>query len=269
MKKKKLMPFANLRPGRPVTLNIKELKPRAGRDYAEVLFFGDLHLGHPSCLVKKAKENLDYCLKNGIYVQLMGDMIECGLTTSIGDSVYAQTLNPQQQVEELLEMLSPLAEAGLILGYIEGNHESRIYKSSGINVAKMISGYLQIPYLFAACWSLWRVGSQNYTVYALHGSTGSRFTPTKLKAALDVSHFFYADIVAHAHVHEIVAHPFERQEVDLRNKVVRYKKQYVVVTGHYLGYKLSYAQGKGMPPSRVGSPKIKLFGDRHDIHEST
>ena len=269
MKKKNLDKKADYRKGRTVKLNIKKLECVQGKNHADVLFFGDLHLGHPNCLLDKAKENLDYCLKTRTYVLLMGDLMECGLTGSVGDSVYTQKLNPQEQLESVVELFTPLAKEGLIVGLHAGNHEDRIFKTSGINVGKLISGMLNVPFLNQACWHLWRVGDQNYKVYSLHGSTGSKFVYTKLKAATDISHYFLADVIAHAHVHDITSHPFERQSVNLRDKTIEYVKQYVILTGHYLGYQLSYAQAKGMPPSRVGSPKLEFFSDLHHIHEST
>ena len=62
-----------LRKGRPVKFNRKELKPQKGKEYAEIVFFGDLHYGASTCLTEKAKKMLDYCLANNVYVHFMGD----------------------------------------------------------------------------------------------------------------------------------------------------------------------------------------------------
>lgn len=257
----------NLRKGRTVKLNRHTLKPRKN-NHADIILFGDLHAGHPTCLWDKAQAMLDYCLEKKLYILLMGDLLECGITGSVGDSIYTQSLNPQAQMESVIEILKPLADKGLILGLHAGNHEHRIFKTTGINVAKNIAGWLDVPFLHAACWNLFKVGNQNYTLYSLHGATGSRFIYTKLKAATDISHYFSADIIAHAHIHDIGSVSFERQYIDMRNKQVAYRKQYVVLTGHYLGYSLSYAQEKGLPPSKVGSPRIQLYSDRWDVHVS-
>ena len=117
-----------------------------------------------------------------------------------------------------------------------------------------------------ACWNIIRVGKQTYTVYALHGASGSRFIYTKLKAATDISHYFSADLIAHAHVHDLASHTIERQAIS-KGKVV-YTKTHILLTGHYLGYDESYAQAKGMPPSKIGSPKAMFYGDSKDVHFS-
>jgi len=256
-----------LRQGRPVKLNRKLLKT-GKKDYASIVFFGDWHYGHPTCLIDEATKMLDYCLEKHIYVILMGDLLECGITGSIGDSVYAQKLEPQRQMEDVVEYLRSLADAGLILGLHSGNHEDRIYKSSGVNIAKIMAGTLRVPFLSSACWHLLNVGDMKYSIYTLHGASGSRFVYTKLKAITDISHYFDCDAVFMAHVHDLASIAIERQYINMRNKTIAYKKQYLTITGHYLGYQLSYAQMKGFPPSKIGSPKAQFFGKKKDIHIS-
>lgn len=255
------------RVGRHVKLNQKRLELNK-KNEAEMMFIGDLHLGHPTCLLDKATRMLEYCLQNHVYVQLMGDLIECGLTGSVGDSVYHQKLNPQEQMDELIELLRPLANAGLITGIHSGNHEARIKKETSIDITKIVAGILKISYLHEACWNLFKVGEQNYSVYSLHGASGSRFIYTKLKAVTDISHYFDADLIVHGHVHDLATVAIERQGINMRNKTIEHFKQQMVLTGHYLGYDLSYAQAKGMPPSKVGSPKVKFGGERKNLHIS-
>lgn len=247
-------------------LNKHRLKPT--HDYARVVFWGDVHIGHPTCLEEQARAKLDYCLKNDVPVMVMGDMIECGLTGSVGDSVYMQRLNPQGQMDESIEWLTPLANKGLILGIHAGNHEARITKATGVDITKIIARQLRVPYLGSACWHLFYVGKQRYTLYTLHGASGSRFIYTKLKALTDISHYFpTADVVAMGHVHDLASVAIERQHV--YGVQVVHRKQYCLLTGHYLGYKESYAEAKGMPPAKVGSPEVKFYADEHDVHIRT
>ena len=106
--------------GRLIRLNQKELEP-GKKGYASLVFWGDVHAGHPQCDLERAKKMLAYCLHNHIYILGMGDFLECGLSTSVGDSVYKQNLNPQEQMEEMVEILLPFSKAGLLLGIHEGN----------------------------------------------------------------------------------------------------------------------------------------------------
>lgn len=252
-----------------IRLNRQRLELRNGRESAEVLFIGDVHVGHPQSHVDKATEMINYCINNGIYIMVMGDMLEAGLTTSVGDTVYHQKLNPQEQMETVIDLLEPAAAKGLIIGYLTGNHEARIKKTTSIDVSKIICKTLKVPYLGYAAWNIWYVGNQSYTVYTHHGASGSRFIHTKLKAAIDLSHYFWADVVAMGHVHDVDSTVIERQHVDKVTKSVQVTKSYIVLTGHYLGYDKSYAQEKGFPPAKLGSPKALFNGTLKDVHITT
>jgi predicted MPP superfamily phosphohydrolase len=153
-------------------LNTQHLTPLKGKDHADVCFIGDIHYGHPQSLLEKVKELLTWCLKTKTHIFLMGDLIESGLTTSVGDSVYQQKLNPQEQVEAVTEMLRPVRH--LILGSLAGNHEYRIKKNTSIDVMKNMCRELQIPYLGYAGWNLLYVGKESYSVYTYHGASGSK-----------------------------------------------------------------------------------------------
>jgi len=254
--------------GRPIRLNKVTLVPRQNKNYAELIFFGDVHLGYPTCNLIKAKKMLDYALEKNIYVLLMGDLIEAGLRDSVGNSVYKQTLNPQEQLETVIELLTPLAKKKLIIGLHEGNHENRITKSTGIDITKVMAKILKVPYLGYACWSLLSVNNRNYTLYSTHGSSGSKFKHTKLKAVIDQCAWIDSDILAMGHVHSVASEVIIKQKYNGKRKIIEENKQYVCLTGSYINWDKSYAQMKSYPPTRIGSPKAKLFTDHKDIHFS-
>lgn len=249
-------------------VNFVNLEVKPNKTYAEVVFFGDVHIGSRFSLIDRAQAMIDYCVDHHIYLMCMGDMMEAATRYSVGAGVYEQ-INPDEQIDKVIAMLGDAAKKKLILGYLMGNHEFRIMKETGIDVSRIICRELDIPYLGFSGWQLWRVGEQNYTVYTLHGSTSARFAQTKLKAVIDVALYFNADIVAHAHTHDIVIHAFLKEELDRKTQILNQRKSYVIITGHYLDYCGSYAQMKGYAPGKIGSPKIKLFGDRFDIHPSS
>lgn len=249
-----------------IRLKKQHLELRKDKEYVEVQFIGDLHYGHPQAWTSRFKEFLEYALKHRNYVFFMGDLVESGLTSSVGDSVYQQKLNPQAQMEEVIEIIRPVCEAKLCLGYLSGNHEYRIKKQTSIDISKIICRELKISYQEYACWNLWYVGNQSYSIYAYHGSSGSRFIYTKIKAAIDIAHYFVGDVIVMGHIHDLGSEAVERQFVDKVRQQIVVKKQYIVLTGHFLGYDQSYAQEKGYPPSKLGSPKIFFNGERHDIH---
>ena len=254
--------------GRPIELNKVKLIPKPGKDYAELLFFSDLHYGHPECQLDKAKAMLNYALKNRIYVFCGGDMIEAGLNSSVGDSVYMQTLNPQRQMEAVIDLLEPLAKAGLIIGYLTGNHCVRILNATSIDISKIICRHLGITYLGYAGWTIASVSGIRYSIYYTHGAGGSRFQHTKLKKVVDMANWISADILAMAHLHSIVTEVIIKQTYDRSlNKIVE-KKQYVCITGSYIAWNKTYAEAFGYPPTKLGSPKAKLMATKKRVYFS-
>jgi len=171
-------------------------------------------------------------------------------------------------MEEMIKILRPLAEAGLIIGLHSGNHEDRITKATSISISKLMANMLNVPYLGYACWSLLKVGNIKYLLYSTHGSSGSRFKHTKLKAVIDQCAWIDSDIFAMGHVHSIASEVVIKQRYNSRNKVIEEVKQYVCLTGSYLSWDKSYAQMKAYPPIKTGSPKAKLFSDNKGVHFS-
>ena len=249
-----------------MNLNRQRLEIKKNKDYSEIVFIGDVHYGSKQCNVDKFEKILKYCLDNELYVFCMGDMIEASSKHSVGAGVYEQ-ISPQSQIEIISDYLRPLAEKNLIIGYLTGNHEARMMKELGIDISKVICKELKIPYLGYAGWSLFYVGNQSYSVYSTHGASSATLKHTKLKSILDISKSFEADLVTMGHVHDIIIDSGEYQKVNKKRKIVDTRKAYVVITGHYYNYG-GYAQEKGYSLTKIGSPKVKLFSDKFDIHVS-
>jgi hypothetical protein len=252
--------------GRPIRLNRQKLALRDGKNYAEVVFFGDWHYGSPQSDNDRALRMLDYCHKKKIYVFLMGDLLEMATRDSIGGGVYEQEKIGQSQYESMLEYLRPLANAKLILGMLTGNHEERVYYATGVNVTKAMARELKIPYLADACWNEFTVGSQKYSVYSLHGRTSARFDGTSLQMVERVSHSFNADLVACGHAHKCVNGSILVQQVV--NGRIKESKKFIMITGSYLSYDGGYYSKLGGQISKMGSPKVKFQADEHGLNIS-
>ena len=243
------------------------LKPQKG-DVIEIVPLGDLHKGSPTFNEKKAIETRDYCVKNNIYVIGMGDYIECGTKTSVGDGVYSQTSDPQTQLEWMIEFFRPLSDKGLLLGLHTGNHCLRVRKESGIDVVATMCMILKVPYLGYTCYHHIRVGKQGYTVWSTHGYSSARLPHTKLNAAIKASSHATVDLVLYAHTHGLEATASLNEKIDGRNRTITTNGKHIVLTGSFLEYRGSYAEMLGLPPVKTGVAKIMLRSDRHDVHVS-
>jgi len=249
--------------GRAIRVNKQTLKIHGHKKYAEVVFLGDVHYGSPQCDKERFLKMVKYCFEHNIYVLLMGDLIELATRHSVGSGVYEQEFAGQSQYEQMVEWLKPLAKKGLILGTLQGNHEERCYKDSGVNVSKAMARELGVRYLGDACWNVFRVGSQSYTIYSLHGRTGSKFDGTALLALERISASFFADLVAMGHAHKLITSSVVGQRV-VNGSVQEFKK-HLLITGGFLKYDGGYGQTLGLPPSKLGAPKVKFFSDKHDL----
>jgi len=250
--------------GRPLRCNKQRLEPRK-HNYAELIVISDVHLGSAQCDIPRFEKMLAYCLQKKVYVLLLGDLLETATRDSVGSGVYEQESITEKQYEEMLGYLTPLAKAKLILGLHVGNHENRIFKSTGYNICKALARELSVPYLGDACWSVFTVGKQHYTMRTMHGVSGARFEGTCLLALERISASFSCDAVICGHSHKCINSSVIVQYVS--NGMIREQKKFLVIAGSYLKYG-GYAECAGLPISKLGSPKLKLMSDCHDVHVS-
>jgi len=236
-------------------------------DRAQVMCIGDVHFGAANCDVELFKKNIASCVERKIYVLAMGDMIDVALIGSVSD-VYEQKATPDEQIYVMVDMLKPLADAGLLLGIIQGNHEKRIVKTTSINVTVLMAKMLNTRYFGHSCFLNFRVGKEVYCCYATHGSSGARLSYSKIKAALDVFRYVSAEIICYGHLHGYDHMTQLFHGVDRKNKTIKEATRHAILTGSYLRYRDSYAEEKNLPPVQMGSPLISLYGDQHCIHVS-
>jgi hypothetical protein len=231
----------------------------------QVVPIGDMHLGYPTTDLTLLKDTLNECLEKRIYVLGMGDMVECGTTSSVGDSVYRQRLNPQEQIEEIIVLFKPLADAGLIIGFHHGNHERRLMKAVGLDIMKFICQSLSVRFLGHAAFHVWRIGKQNYSVFSTHGSSGARLPYSKIRAALDVFRYVDTEIVLYGHMHSLDHHTTLYHRVNINKGTLDELRRHAVLTGSFMNYFDSYGEEKNLPPVRTGVARITLDDKRHEV----
>ena len=232
-------------------------------DRAQIMPIGDIQLGSPTCDEELLKEKIQQCLQKKIYVIGMGDWAESGTRSSVGAAVYEQILNPQAQIDKLVKLFTPLAEAGLLLYILAGNHEQRISDSMGIDTAQLIAKLLSVPYLGYCAFVNLIVGKEKYSVYSTHGTSNAAQVYGKIKAATDIAKIQDAEITLYAHTHGLFDYS-ELKYISDDETIDRH----IILTGSFLKYKGSYAEKKGLPPARLGTALINLYGKKHQIFVS-
>jgi len=188
---------------------------------------------------------------------LMGDIIDASLKTSPGSSVYDTNMNVEEQYEHCLKKFAPFKDN--IIGLIQGNHEERITRETGLDISKIMARELGVNYFGHSSLIKIKVGTQNYDIYATHGSSGATTHSGRLNSLMKLSKSFYADCYLMGHTHDLFTHS------DIFRTFRGENKRYYVLTGHFLNWLGSYAQNKDFPPTTKGMAKIKLFKDVKDI----
>jgi hypothetical protein len=238
------------------------------REKIALTLMGDTHIGSRFYDEDLHDEDLAWILDHEEPVILMGDNIEAATRDSVGSGVYEQQEIIDQQLEHFQEKYKPLADKGLIIGMHTGNHESRVFKACGVDIAKLMAKELGVQYFGWSKLHYIKVGKQGYTLYSSHGSSGARMAHTKIKAVIDMSNMVDAEIYAMGHLHQLSHHVRNFYSADLRRKKVNQDQKHFLLTGAYLSHWGSYAHMANMEPMRKGSPKVKLRGDKHSIRVS-
>lgn len=228
-----------------------------------VVFLGDCHLGDKNFDEEKLKKDIKWIKsqKNTVVI-LMGDMINTGLKDSVGAGSFDDTITPQEQLDQIYELLLPIKKQ--IIGIHIGNHERRIYERTSIDVIKNLAKQLNINYLESSAFNHIRFGNQTYVIYSTHGSSGSTTLGGKINACIKLSSFIDADIYAMGHVHDLSAYTRDGFRLSKQNKTLEEIKTYFVLTGHYLKYG-GYAEEKLYSPGKVGFCMITLRADQHQV----
>jgi len=237
--------------------------------FSRLAAVGDCHWGAATCDEEHFRNTLKFLLEKKIPVLFMGDLLECATRYSVGSGVYEQSKMLQEQMEEMVEMIKPLVEAGLVIGLLDGNHEQRAYKEVGINPTKLMCQILGVRYLGYTGRLLIRCGDVTYTAFVTHGKSNAKKTVTKLNAATNATTHQIVDLVLYAHTHGLDNTSIPMMFIDKRNKNVITERKHIVLTGSFLKYENSYAEDMGLEPAKNGYPIIKLGSKEKEIFISS
>ena len=244
---------------------------------AELHIFADEHLGDEQCDVKRLLQRIEY-VKNtpSAYCILNGDIIDNATRTSIGD-IYAQELNPMEQLQRALDIFEPIKDK--ILCITHGNHEARSYRGDGINLSYLLARQLGLAERYTPTSAVLFIrlgedatrhketnGSGNirkicYTAYVLHGTGGGRREGAKLIRLADMASIIDTDIYIHSHTHlpMVMKQAFHR--IDPRNNTVALVNKLFVNTAANLDYG-GYGEAQALKPSSKDTPVIRLDGTK-------
>ena len=243
--------------------------------YAEVIEIhpmADLHIGDSGCDFKMILERIEYIKRTeNCYCILDGDLMDTAIASSIGDT-YGANLQPMEQLKQCVKIFEPIKNK--ILAVLPGNHESRVYKSDGLDITELMCSQLGIPEKYSPTTALLfiRFGKQPrrhnrphlYTIYVTHGSGGGRREGGKVNRLADLASIVDADIYIHAHTHLPLIFKESFFRVSGSNSSVALVDKLFVNAAASLNYG-GYGDKQGYKPASKCSPVIYLEGTRHNM----
>lgn len=239
----------------------------------EIHPMSDLHIGDNCCDFKLIMERINYIKETpNAYCILDGDLMDTAIASSIGDT-YGANLQPMEQLKTCVKIFEPIKDK--ILAVLPGNHESRVYKSDGLDLTELMCAQLGIPQKYSPTTALLfiRFGDQGgrrnnrphlYTCYVTHGSGGGRREGGKVNRLADLAAIVDADIYCHGHTHLPMVFKEAYYRVSGGNSSVALVDKLFINTAAALDYG-GYGDKAGFKPASKRSPVLYLDGLKHDM----
>ena len=227
----------------------------------ELMMLTDLQIGSKGFQRKRFMEYRAWILDSpNRFVFLGGDIVDAATILSIA-SPYDNTGEPIDQVDEAVELLKPLSDAGRLLGYVGGNHERRTLKTWG-DCGRLIARDLKVPYSRGVQLIDLRYAAHNpFKVSLWHGSGSARTKGAKAQ----MIHRFMAQadsqvyLVGHLHDAMVL---FDWRQMRINGKI-KLQKIAGIMSSSFLTYWSSYAEVFAMPPSDTMMARIILEPSGH------
>ena len=227
----------------------------------KIVPFADWHLGSAQCDIPFVKQIIGEVKDDPIaYWYGGGDLMENALIGSKSD-VYMQTMPPGDQMDYIVELLSPIKEKGLFT--IAGNHEQRTMKMCGLRPEQLIAKQLGVPFLGFSVGAVFQLSDckspSSFNCYFHHSWGGGFLKGSKVNASEKLQQVVRtADAVFTAHTH--IASRVQSTWYDFGRKKMIEKTTVSYIVGSALSYGGSYAEERGKPPASTEAIKVTLVG---------
>lgn len=253
---------------------MKIININLGKDLKElrIIPISDVHIGDKLTNYKLLKEVLETIKDTpNVYTIINGDFCNTALKNSKSD-IYSEELTPMQEINRMLELLTPIKEKILVIG--TGNHESRITKETGIDVVKLVAKQLGIEDRYADSW--WylflRFGEKqkgrkipvSYQISGYHGSGGGRKIGSKANRLEEMSQTVIADLYIMSHTHKPLSTKGAIYIPDYGNNTLNKKQLYYLMTNSFLDYG-GYGEVLGFAPTDNTPTEAVLDGTKRKI----
>lgn len=237
-------------------------------DHVFIIPLSDLHLGDPNFDEEKLNGYLEWILeRENAYVFLNGDIFDCAIIGSKSNPFEA-VMTVSEAKRKAKELLIPIKDR--VLGITMGNHERRIWKTTGNDVSEDLAMILGLEDIYGQKGIVINLNinnNVNYDIYVKHGTGGGKTQAYRLKKLKECADIVKnADLYIIGHVHDILTFSINPLFIN-PDRGLYNRKQTFVASSSYLKYG-GYAEDLDFEPAKTGSPRIRLNAIRKDVHVS-
>lgn len=238
-------------------------------DSVQLLCMGDLHVGDAQCDLDMIRAAVDWLKEPNRYAVIAGDLLNAALRDSVSD-IYAEAMNVGNARKTLEKLLAPVSDR--ILAVVSGNHDRRVNKAIGDDLAEVLCANLGMRYYGPEAFltikvGWWRHQSRNekrsavaYTCYLAHGYAGGRLMGGKVNALKRMAEVVSADLYVTGHTHTPIALPDVHWVCDAHHGSVTEQQRMFVTAGASLNRLGGYAAAYGYPALAKVWPVVTLDG---------
>lgn len=236
-------------------------------DVGYVIPIGDIHLGSTSfgekgrVLLKGyldwVKDRKDAC------IVLMGDLFDVATRTSATTPFESSS----SEYRTAVDLFKPYAKK--IVASIRGNHCQRLLNYAGYDPMEQFAAQLNIPYMGLSTVTRFNVGKETYFGYFHHSTGGGGTLGSALNRAVKLQDIVQGvDFYCIGHNHQLVNGSRVVYKPNNTGTGIDEHRMWYIDCGSYLDYPESYAEMMMLSPGKLGSPRIRLNGKKHDVHVS-
>ena len=239
-----------------------------------ILPIADYHWADPHSDHAKIMSDIEHIrTHDDTYCILNGDLMDCAIASSVSDT-YGAMLSPMEELKVCTELFSPIADK--ILCVVPGNHESRHYRTNGIDITDLMCRQLGIEERYSPTTALLfirfgRLATAKhhhrkvaYTMYVSHGSGGGRKEGGKIQRLVDLSGIVDADVYVCGHTHLPATLKTGFARPSMSNSSITYGTHLFINTSAKLNYG-GYGDVGGFKPACTDTPIIHLNGTKKEM----
>lgn len=186
-------------------VNMERMSIKIPSDHNEIGFLGDLHYGNGNFGAKQFQKAKKRILDKEQYIVLMGDLIE-GRPPSHPFFVPGSP-TVQEQKKWAMKEFQEIADAGLLLGIISGNHEGGMMAQTTLDIVGDIAEHYNVKWLKDMAYLQVKHKKDTYGIIMAHGG-GNTTTINGIVTKLQrFARSFPTDAIVMGHTHQLFSIP--------------------------------------------------------------